>query len=151
MSYDAPVAECPVAQSAPERPAANPVMPSGVIAHLNPSDASAAVEFYKRAFGAVEASRVPGPEGKLMHVHLLINGGVLLLADYFPQCGRPFGPPQAINLFMQVDDIDAAFRRAVEAGAEPLMEPQVMFWGDKHGQVQDPFGYIWALNQSLAK
>ena len=125
-------------------------MPRGVIAHLTPSDAAAAADFYVRAFGAVEASRMPGPGGKLMHVHLKLNDGVLLLADHFENSGHPNGPPQAISLLMVVDDIDSSWKRAIDAGGEPMMEPQVMFWGDRYAQFRDPFGFIWSFDQPKA-
>ncbi|HEX4097183.1 MAG TPA: VOC family protein [Caulobacteraceae bacterium] len=131
----------------PERAAGQVPMPRGVVAHLTPSDAAAATEFYKKAFGAEEVSRIPGPNGKLMHVHLAINGGVLLLADYMPQSGHPGGAPQAISLLMAVDDLDAVWKRAIEAGCEEMMAPALMFWGHRYGQVRDPFGFIWALDE----
>ena len=129
---------------------ADTTMPRGVIAHLTPSDAAAASDFYQRALGAVEASRMAGPGGKLTHVHLLINGGVLLLADHFEESGHPGGPPQAISLMLVVDDIDAVWARAIAAGGEPMMEPREMFWGDRFGQFRDPFGFVWSLDQPKA-
>ncbi|HEY5412148.1 MAG TPA: VOC family protein [Caulobacteraceae bacterium] len=129
-----------------------PTMPGGVIAHLNPSDASAAAEFYKRAFGAVELSRIPAQDGKrLMHCHLAINGGALLLADNFPESGYPTLAPQGFSLLMMTDDVDAAYQRAIDAGATSVMAPQQMFWGDRYAQVTDPFGYLWSLDQAAAQ
>jgi uncharacterized glyoxalase superfamily protein PhnB len=127
--------------------AGSATMPRGVIAHLTPSDAGAAADFYGKAFGAEEVSRIPGPGGKLMHVHLKLNGGTLLLADHFENSGHPDGPPQAISLLMVVDDIDAAWARAIEAGCEPMTPPQLMFWGDRYAQFRDPFGFIWSFDE----
>ncbi len=127
--------------NAPER-----AVIGGVTPHISVSDAAAAAEFYKRAFGAEEAARIATPDGKrLMHCHLIINGGSLMMADFFPDHGYPFQPPQAFNLHLQVDDAQAWCDRAAAAGAEVTMPVQVMFWGDRYGQVKDPFGVAWAF------
>ena len=127
-----------------------PTLSAGVIAHLNPSDANAAAAFYTRAFGAQEISRIPAQDGKrLMHVHLHLNGGTLMLADSFPESGHPVQTPQGFSLVVVVDDIDAWWKRAIAAGAKPVMEPQKMFWGDLYAQLEDPFGYLWSLDEPV--
>ena len=110
--------------------------------------ATEAIEFYKRAFGAVELMRMPGPGGKLMHAEIRIGDSVLMLSDEFPDMGGK--SPQALGgspvyLFVYVDDVDAVFKRAVDAGAQVRMPLADMFWGDRFGRVVDPFGHEWGL------
>ncbi|HYG91478.1 MAG TPA: VOC family protein [Azospirillum sp.] len=121
----------------------------GVVPYVNVSDANAAAAFYTRAFGAEEVYRVPADDGRrLMHCHLHINGGSLMISDPFPECGYELKTPQSFVLHLQVDDLDAWWRRAVEAGAEIVMPLQEMFWGDRYGQLRDPFGVTWSLGAS---
>jgi len=125
-----------------------PAVLSGVVPYVQVNGASAASELYQRAFGAVEAARLPVDEsGRTMHIHLHINGGSVMLSDAYPEYGAPLQAPQAFNLMMQVDDIDAWFSRAVAAGAEVVMPVAKMFWGDRYGQLRDRFGVLWAMNQ----
>ena len=126
--------------------AAQPEVKGGVVPYLSVSDASAAAAFYKRAFGAEEVARaaMPGAD-KIIHLHLYVNGGSLMLADPFPEHGHPHVPPQGYVLHLQVDDVDAWWKRAVDAGAEVKLPLQVMFWGDRYGQVTDPFGVTWSI------
>jgi uncharacterized glyoxalase superfamily protein PhnB len=110
--------------------------------------AAAAIAFYKKAFGAKELSRMPGPGGKLMHAELKIGDRILMLGDESPEMGSP--SPQtlggsAVALMHYVKDVDAVFARAVAAGAKPLFPPSDMFWGDRYGQVVDPFGHRWSI------
>ena len=84
-----------------------------------------------------------------MHVHLYVNGSSLMLGDAYPEYGHPLQTPQAFNLTLQVDDIDAWWSRAVAAGAEVVMPVQEMFWGARYGQLRDPFGVLWSMNQPL--
>jgi PhnB protein len=125
---------------------------TGLTPHLTISgkDASEAIDFYAAAFGADEQVRMLADDGKrLMHAHLIINGGSLMLNDDFPEYRGPAdvgsGPPSGVTLHLQVDDADAWFARAVAAGATVKMPLQDMFWGDRYGQVEDPFGYRWAI------
>lgn len=119
-----------------------------VTPHLVCAGAAEAIEFYKRAFGAVEESRLPGPDGKLMHGMVRIGGSPVMLVDEYPQWGS-FGPnslkgtPVTIHLY--VVDADATFAQAVAAGAKPVMPLTDMFWGDRYGQVEDPFGHRWSI------
>lgn len=131
-----------------EAPAApvHPAVLGGVAPYLMVGGAVKASEFYQRAFGAREVTRHPVDEqGRTMHVHLYINGGSVMLSDPYPEHGCPLNAPQAFNLLLHVDDVDAWWRRALEAGAEIVMPLERQFWGDRYGQVRDPFGVIWAL------
>jgi PhnB protein len=128
--------------------AANPQVKGGVVAYLQLDGAMKAMDFYKRAFGAEVATALPvDDKGRTMHVHLYINGSSVMLGDAFPEHGHPLQKPQAFNLTLQVDDIDAWWQRAVAAGAEVVMPLADMFWGARYGQLRDPFGVTWALNQ----
>ena len=121
---------------------------SGVVAYLNVDGALAAADFYKKAFGAVVAAQQPvDDKGRTMHVHLHINGASVMLSDFFPEHGHGKVAPQGFSLVLPVADIDSAFKRAVDAGAEVVTPVQKMFWGDFYGAVKDPFGVNWALDQ----
>ncbi|HYD99741.1 MAG TPA: glyoxalase/bleomycin resistance/extradiol dioxygenase family protein [Alphaproteobacteria bacterium] len=127
-------------------PADDPAFVGGVTPYLSMSDASAAAAFYVRAFGAEEIRRMPADDGRrLIHCHLRINGGPLMLNDPFPEYGHPHRPAQGYMLHLQVDDVEAWWNRAVEAGAEIVMPLAVQFWGDRYGQLRDPFGVTWSL------
>lgn len=115
---------------------------------INGGAATKAIELYKKVFGAREISRALSPDGKLvMHAHLQIGGSALFLADNFPDMGAqtPASPGIKVVLNLYVNDADAVFDRAVKAGAEVIMPLADMFWGDRYGQVRDPFGHIWAI------
>ena len=122
---------------------------SGLTPHLTIRDgrAAEAIDFYTRAFGAEERIRMPADDGKrLMHAHLVVNGSSLMLNDDFPEYrGQPEGAPAGVTLHLQVDDADRWFARALAAGATESMKLQDMFWGDRYGQVADPFGYRWSI------
>ena len=116
--------------------------------YLAVDDATKAIEFYERAFGAKERSRMPGPDGKIAHAELMIGNSVVMLSDPFPQA--TVKPPTQVGgttagLFMYVEDVDAAYRRAIDAGATETMAPENMFWGDRFGTVTDPFGHSWQI------
>ncbi len=122
------------------------------VPHLVVSDAKAAIAFYIKAFQAEEAFRMTSPDGsQVVHARLLINGGPIMLADDCSewnngQARHPLAlgaTPVAIHV--QVADVDAAFARAVAAGATALMPPADMFWGDRYGKLRDPFGHEWSL------
>lgn len=120
--------------------------------HIVVQGAERAAAFYRDAFGAEETSRIPVPDGRLMSVELRIAGASLHLADEFPEMGV-LAPPSiggtAAVLALDVEDADAAFERAVAAGAEVRQPLQDTFWGDRHGQLQDPFGHRWNVSQHL--
>lgn len=120
---------------------------TGVVPYIQVRDAAAAAEFYQRAFGAEELVRMAMPPGsaRIIHCHLRINGGNVFLCDPFPEHGHPLEQPKAFTLHLQVDDADAWFKRAVEAGAEAVMPVDLMFWGDRYGQLRDPFGVMWSV------
>lgn len=129
---------------------------SGLTPHLTIRDgrAAEAIDFYVRAFGAVERIRMPADDGKrLMHAHLAINDGALMLNDDFPEYrgGQAEGAPAGLTLHLQVDDADRWFERATKAGAVETMKLQDMFWGDRYGQVTDPFGYRWSIAAPVKK
>src|SRR5881409_3224327 len=117
--------------------------------HIIAKDAAGAIEFYKRAFGAEELARMPGPDGKsVMHAELRIGDSLFMLADEFPSfnCYGPKtigGTPVSLHLYVQ--DVDAAFQKAVAAGATVKMPVADMFWGDRYGKVTDPYGHEWSL------
>jgi uncharacterized glyoxalase superfamily protein PhnB len=120
----------------------------GMVAYLNVDGALAAAEFYQKAFGAtVVARNPPDAQGRTMHVHLHVNGSSLMLSDFFPEHGHAKVAPQGFSLVLMVSDIEAAFRRAVDAGAEAVTQPQKMFWGDHFAALRDPFGVAWGMNQ----
>ncbi|KAB7646185.1 VOC family protein [Polymorphobacter fuscus] len=121
---------------------------TGVTPHIVCNDAAAAIAFYKAAFGATEMMRLPGPDGRLYHASVMINGGLLMLVDEFPE--MPVAAPTTLNgssvtLHLYSDDATAAIARAAAAGATVTMEAQPMFWGDMYGMVTDPFGHVWAI------
>lgn len=125
---------------------------SGVAPYLVVRDADAAAKFYERAFGAVEAFRVPAdPKGRHMHIHLYINGASVMLCDHFEEhAGHELRPPHGFTLHLQVADIDAWWKRALDAGVEVGMPLQVMFWGDRYGDVTDPFGVRWSMGAKVS-
>ncbi|MEA2359175.1 MAG: PhnB protein [Solirubrobacteraceae bacterium] len=111
-------------------------------------DASAAIEFYERAFGARERARIPMPDGKVAHAELELGDSVIMLADPFPQAATR--PPKelggtTVGVFLYVEDVDGFVQRAVDAGATVTMAPEDMFWGDRFGQLTDPFGHQWQV------
>jgi uncharacterized glyoxalase superfamily protein PhnB len=122
----------------------------GVVAYLQLDGAMKAVEFYRRAFAAELAVALPvDDKGRTMHAHLYINDGSLMLSDFYPEHGVPPVKAQGFMLTLNVDDIDAWWKRAAAAGAETVMPVAEMFWGARYGQLRDPFGVTWALNQPL--
>ena len=121
----------------------------GVAPYLMLEDSAGAAKFYETALGAVEVARIASPDGKgLLHLHLHINGGSLMFTDGMPERGYPALPVQGVTLHLQVDDIDAWWTRAVDAGVEVVTPLQVMFWGDRYGQFKDPFGVSWSMGSA---
>jgi uncharacterized glyoxalase superfamily protein PhnB len=124
----------------------------GLIPHLVCSPCADALEFYKKAFGAEEVHRMPSPDGKrIMHAAMRIEGRYLFLADDFPEyCGGKQRTPKAlgatpITIHRYVKDCDAAIERASKAGGKVVMPAADMFWGDRYGVVEDPFGHSWSF------
>jgi len=120
--------------------------------HIVVQGADRAAAFYCDAFGAEELSRIPTPDGRLMSVQLRIGDGILRLADEFPEMGV-LAPPSiggtAVVLALDVSDAAGVFAQAVAAGAEVRQPLTDMFWGDLHGQLDDPFGHRWNIGQHL--
>jgi PhnB protein len=119
-----------------------------VTPYLAVEDASSAIEFYQRAFGAKERGRMGGPGDMVMHAELEIGDSLVMLSDPFPQASTK--PPKelggtSVSIFLYVDDIDSVYKQAVDAGATSVAEPDDMFWGDRFGAVQDPFGHTWTI------
>jgi uncharacterized glyoxalase superfamily protein PhnB len=125
------------------KPMLQPLMP-----HLVCAGAVKAIAFYKKAFGAEEMMRLPGKDGRLVHGAVEINGACVMLVDEFPEMGAKApttlrGTPVTIHLM--VDDVDAVTKRAVRAGAKVVMPVADMFWGDRYGVIEDPFGHRWSI------
>jgi uncharacterized glyoxalase superfamily protein PhnB len=115
---------------------------------LTVKDGAKAIEFYKKALGAQELMQMPGPDGGLMHAELKIGDSVFMLSAEMPEmgCRAPVSAGSVSGaLYVYVPDVDAAFKRAVEAGAKVTMPVTDMFWGDRFGQVEDPSGHRWGL------
>jgi PhnB protein len=125
----------------------------GVAPHLTiPSrGGQAAVEFYQRAFGAEVLRTMPAEDGeRLMHAHLRINGGSVMLHDEFPEMnGEQDIQPKGVVLHLQVDDADEWWNRAIVAGAVPVYPLADQFWGDRYGQLRDPFGHSWSIGAPI--
>jgi len=133
--------------------AASPVSPIPQGMHtLTPylvcADASAAIDFYRRAFGAVELNRIAGPDGRLMNAMLRIGDSALMLMDENVEWGA-LGPTllkgTSVTIHVYVEDVDAAFARAVKEGATVKMPPSDMFWGDRYCALTDPSGHSWSI------
>jgi PhnB protein len=131
-------------------PKVNPV-PKGmhsVTPHLICAGAADAIEFYKKAFGAVEEARLPGPGGKIMHALIRIGDSAVMLVDEMPEWGA-LGPKSLkgspVTVHLYVENADATFERAVKAGAKVTMPMADQFWGDRYGKLEDPFGHHWSV------
>ena len=131
---------------------ANPI-PEGfhtVTPHMIVRDAQQAIDFYKKAFGAEEVCLMPGPDGKdVMHAELQIGDSRIMMCGEWPGMERFLSPETlkgtTICMHMYVNDVDAAFKKAVDAGATPSMPVMDTFWGDRYGKVTDPFGHEWSI------
>ena len=131
---------------------------SSLIPHIVVSDGAAAIDFYKRAFNAREVARHLAPDGKrIMHATLIINDAQLMLNDDFPEfVGGKGSTPQVLGgspvvLHLQVEKADPVFEQAVKAGATVRFPLADQFWGDRYGQVTDPFGHIWSIGSAVRK
>jgi PhnB protein len=119
-----------------------------VTPYLAVEDAAAAIEYYKKAFGASERTRMDAPDGKIGHAELEIGDSRVMLSDPFPQ--GSVRPPSELggtsaSVFLYVEDVDKVVQRAVDAGAAVTMEVADQFWGDRFGTVTDPFGHVWSI------
>lgn len=142
---------------APQQGPAGGLTPHITIRAATPGQGAAdAIDFYERAFGAIELMRAMADDGKrIMHAHLSLNGGSLMLNDEFPEYAGPAdtgsGGASGIVLHLQVDHADPWWDRAIAAGAEVRVPIADMFWGDRYGQLVDPFGYIWSIGSAVTK
>lgn len=129
-----------------------PPIPEGfhtVSVHMCIKNCTEAIEFYKKAFGAEELCRMPGPGGAIMHAELKIGDSIIMVAEEWPGEGMP-GSPATLNgtsvtISLYVEDAAAAQKKAVEAGATMTMPVAEMFWGDLYGRVVDPYGHHWSF------
>jgi PhnB protein len=116
--------------------------------YLAVTQAADAIEFYRRAFGAKERMRLDAPDGRIAHAELEIGDSVVMLADEVPDMAFR-GPASlggtSVTLHLYVKDVDASFRKATEAGAQPMRAVQDQFYGDRTGSVRDPFGHVWHI------
>lgn len=125
--------------------------------YLTVKGANEAIEFYKKAFGATENARLPYEDGKrLMHAEISLHGGIVLLSDEFPEHDMVAAPatskssPVAVALhFATPAELDAAFKRAADAGATIEMAPADMFWGGRFAALSDPFNHRWLMHAPL--
>jgi PhnB protein len=119
-----------------------------VTPYLHVDGAAAAIEFYEKVLGAKERMRLPGPDDKLGHAELEIGNSVVMLADEYPDMGV-LGPKSvggtAMTLHVYVDDVDAVFQAALDAGASSRRELENRFYGDRVGEFEDPFGHRWSV------
>ncbi|TLX68996.1 MAG: VOC family protein [Thaumarchaeota archaeon] len=111
-------------------------------------DGNAAIEFYKKGFGAEERHRMKSPDGRIGHAELRIGDSIVMLTDEFPEmkCLSPKsigGSP--VSMYIYVEDVDDTFNKAVSAGAKVLDPVKDQFWGDRHGRIEDPFGHLWSI------
>lgn len=127
-----------------------------VASHLVVDDAAAAIDFYVKAFGAEEMGRLAGPDGKIVHAALVVNGAMVMLNDDFPEMsgGKSMTPTSlggsGVTIHLQfVDDVDVRFQRALDAGATVVAPLEEQFWGDRYGAIRDPFGHFWSLAQQV--
>lgn len=121
-----------------------------VTPHLVLKNAAKAIEFYKQAFGAEEVSKLMSPDGRVMHATIKIGDSHVMLCDEFPEQDCGVLSPETLKnahtvMHLYVENVDQAFEKAVKAGAKAIMPPQDMFWGDRYGRLNDPFGQPWSI------
>lgn len=118
---------------------------------LTSHDANAQIDWYKKAFGAKELSRMPGPDGKLMHSEVKIGDSVVMIADEMQgmsQSAKTLGA-SPVGMMIYTKDVDTFFNKATAAGASVVIPVADQFWGDRYGQVQDPFGFKWSIGTHI--
>ena len=118
--------------------------------HLTVDQAAEYIEFLKRAFDAVELTRSPSPDGRLLNASVRIANCIMMLNDVFPEFGgEAYRSGRAVRLTLYLPDADAAWSKALAAGCKPVSQIRDQFWGDRYGEVQDPFGFVWAIATHL--
>ena len=119
---------------------------TAITPYLTIKGAAQAIEFYKKAFGAEEVLRMPMPDGKIAHAEIRIGGSIIMLHDEAPDW-KAFSPQTvgdtSVSIMLYVDDVDAVYKRAIDAGATSTMEVADQFYGDRSGGLKDPFGHKW--------
>jgi uncharacterized glyoxalase superfamily protein PhnB len=125
-----------------------------VTPYLAINGAAEAIDWYKRAFGAKELDRQPGPDGKLIHGRIQIGDSIIMLSDIFPGAHKEHKDPRelgaaSVTLHIYSKDVDSLWKKAVEAGATVDMQLGDMFWGERYGQLTDPFGHSWSLSMRI--
>lgn len=141
------------AKKAKKRVSAIPKGYHTATAHLVVRDCNAAIDFYKKAFGAKERNRMPGPDGRLMHAEIKIGDSIVMMSDEMPEMGSK--SPQTLGgcpggIFLYVKNCDKLFAQATHAGATAQQPPADMFWGDRYAKVVDPYGFIWGIGTHIA-
>jgi len=123
----------------------------GAVPYIFVRGAARALDFYVKAFGAEVAAKNPSEDGRrLMHAHIYVNGGSIMLNDFFPEFGHQEEDPGAFQIHLQVTGIDNWWKRALDAGCQVAMPLAKQFWGDRYGQLKDPFGVTWSLGEAAA-
>jgi PhnB protein len=133
---------------------ATSAIPVGVYPYLTVKGGKAAIDFYTKAFGAKEEFRTYGEDGeRIMHARIRVNGGAILMSDDFPEFrgGGDAPAPAGVTIHLEVDDADKWWKRAVDAGAAIVMPLADQFWGDRYGQLVDPFGHKWSIAAPIRK
>lgn len=133
--------------------------PPPVTPYLTVRGGQDAIDFYKKAFGARTARLMMADDKqRVMHATLTINGGAVMLSDAFDEYGDAGGtkpPPEAggasVTVHLETDNVDRSWKKAVDAGAEIVMQLADMFWGDRYGVVRDPFGHVWSMASPTKK
>lgn len=129
-------------------------VPVGVYPYLSIVGGEAALKFYAKAFGATEEFRMMAEDGqRIMHARFRVNGAAILMSDDFPEYrgGGEAPAPAGVTIHLEVDDADTWWKRAVDAGATVMMPLEDQFWGDRFGQVKDPFGHSWSIASPIKK
>ncbi|MBI1322493.1 VOC family protein [bacterium] len=126
----------------------DPISFRSITPHLVCVGADKAIDFYSNAFGMKEIMRLPGPDGRLMHASMSFGDSMIMLAEAFPEYGsvgpQP-GTPSPVSIHLNVPNVDEVFAQAVATGAKVVMPVDDMFWGDRYGIVEDPFGHRWSI------
>jgi PhnB protein len=138
-------------------PAKTSPIPKGaavITPYLSLSNAAAMIDFYKNVFGATETMRLRQPDGRIGHAELKINGGSIMMADEFPEMGfvspKTLGGVRSpVSIHLYVDNVDEVYKRALEAGATSLREPEDQFYGERNAQVRDASGHCWDLSMQV--